>query len=161
MLTIRPATEHDWSAIWAMFQQVTAAGDAFAYDVETPEAVARKLWVEPPAHAFVAEMDGAVVGTYYVRPNQPGRGAHIANAGYMVATAAQGRGLASALCRHSLDMARQLGFRAMQFNFVVSSNTAAVRVWEKHGFHIIGRVPAAFRHETLGLVDALIFYRAL
>jgi L-amino acid N-acyltransferase YncA len=161
MLIIRSATEHDWPAIWQMFQQVTAVGDAFAYDTDTPEAVARKLWVEPPASAFVGELDGQVCGTYYVRPNQPGRGAHVANAGYMVATAAQGRGIASRLCAHSLDTARQLGFRAMQFNFVVSTNAPAVRVWEKHGFRVIGRVPAAFRHDTLGLVDALIFYREL
>jgi len=161
MFTIRPATAHDWPTIWAMFQHVTAAGDAFAYDTDTPEAVARKLWAEPPARAFVAECEREVIGTYYVRPNQPGRGAHVANAGYMVATSAQGRGLASALCEHSLATARQLGFRAMQFNFVVSTNSAAVRVWEKHGFRVIGRVPAAFRHDTLGLVDALIFYREL
>jgi L-amino acid N-acyltransferase YncA len=161
MLTIRPATVNDWPAIWHLFQQVTAAGDAFAYDTDTPEAVARKLWVEPPARAFVGASDGQVVGTYYVRPNQPGRGAHVANAGYMVATGAQGRGFASALCKHSLATARQLGFRAMQFNFVVSTNSAAVRVWEKHGFRVLGRVPAAFRHDRLGLVDALIFYREL
>lgn len=161
MLTIRPATVNDWPAIWAMFQQVTAAGDAFAYDTDTPEAVARKLWVEPPASAFVGESAGEIVGTYYVRPNQPGRGAHVANAGYMVAAGAQGRGVASILCAHSLDTARQLGFRAMQFNFVVSTNAAAVHVWKKHGFQVIGRVPAAFRHDTLGLVDALIFHREL
>ena len=85
----------------------------------------------------------------------------MANAGYIVAAEARGQGLASALCEHSLDTARQLGFRAMQFNFVVCTNTAAVRVWEKHGFAVVGRLPAAFRHAALGLVDALVMYRAL
>ncbi|MDB5306958.1 MAG: ywnH [Gemmataceae bacterium] len=160
-MTIREATAADWPAIWAMFRQVVGAGDAFAYDETTPEEAARQLWAELPAVAFVAEVDGTVVGTYYVRPNQPGRGSHVANAGYMVAAAARGRGLASALCGHSLDTARRLGFRAMQFNFVVSSNEAAVRVWEKHGFAVVGRLPKAFRHAARGFVDALVMYREL
>jgi len=161
MLTIREAAEADWPAIWEMFLHVAAAGDAFAYDADTPEEAARKLWFEPPARAFVAEQGGEVVGTYYVRPNQPGRGAHVANAGYMVAPGAQGKGVATALCEHSLETARRLGFRAMQFNFVVSTNAAAVRVWEKCGFTVVGRLPGAFRHDALGFVDALVFYRAL
>src|SRR5688500_6128819 len=133
-MIIREATEADWPAIWEMFQQVMVAGDTYAYDANTTEETARKLWFDPPAHALVAEIDRRVAGTYYVRPNQPGRGAHVANAGYMVAVDARGQGLASALCTHSLDTARQLGFRAMQFNYVISSNTAALRVWEKCGF---------------------------
>jgi L-amino acid N-acyltransferase YncA len=160
-MEIREATAADWPAIWAMFREVVAAGDSFAYDEATPEEVARKLWAEPPAVAFVAEEDGRVVGTYYVRPNQPGRGGHVANAGYMVAAAARGRGLASALCGHSVETARRLGFRAVQFNFVVATNTAAVRVWEKHGFAVVGRLPGAFRHAELGLVDALVMFREL
>lgn len=161
MISIRPATEADWPAIWRLFQQVAAAGDAFAYDEATPESVARKLWVEGPAQAFVAELDGQVAGTYYVRPNQPGRGAHVANAGYIVAPEARGAGLARALCEHSLETARRAGFAAMQFNFVVSSNAAAVRTWEGCGFSVVGRVPRAFRHATLGLVDVLVFHRPL
>jgi L-amino acid N-acyltransferase YncA len=161
LLTIRVAVEADWSVLWEMFRQVTAAGDVFAYDTDTPEAVARALWVEPPARAFVAELDGRVVGTYFVRPNQPGRGAHVANAGYLVADDARGRGVASALCAHSLETARRLGFQAMQFNFVVSTNAAALRVWEKHGFAVVGRLPRAFRHATLGFVDALVLHREL
>src|SRR5262249_39898678 len=125
---IRKATEADWPAIWEMFQRVAAAGDAFAYDADTPEEGLRRLWFLPPARAFVAEIGGRVVGTYYVRPNQPGRGAHVANAGYMVADKARGQGLASALCVHSLETARRLGFLAMQFNFVVSTNASALRV---------------------------------
>jgi len=159
--TIREATADDWPAVWAMFREVTAAGDAFAYDADTPEAVARKLWAEPPAVAFVAEDGGRVVGTYYVRPNQPGRGDHVANGGYMVAAAARGRGLAGRLCGHSLDTARRLGYKAMQFNFVVSTNAAAVRTWEAHGFAVVGRIPRAFRHAALGPVDVLVMHREL
>jgi L-amino acid N-acyltransferase YncA len=160
-LTIREAVEADWQAVWEMFRAVAAAGDAFAYDEDTPEAVARKLWFEPPARAFVAEDGWRVLGTYYVRPNQPGRGAHVANAGYMVAAEARGRGLASVLCGHSLETARRLGYRAMQFNFVVCTNAPALRVWERHGFAVVGRAPGAFRHAALGYVDALILYREL
>ncbi len=160
-LTIRPFAGADWPAVWDLFQQVAAAGDVFAYDETTPEAVARKLWVEPPAVAFVAELDGAFAGTYFVRPNQPGRGGHVANAGYMVAAAFRGRGVASAMCGHSLETARRLGFRAVQFNFVVATNAAAVRVWERHGFAAVGRLPGAFRHAELGYVDALVMFREL
>src|SRR5262249_40398313 len=159
--TIREATAADRPALWAMFREAASSGEVFAYDEHTPEEVARKLWVEPPAVAFVAEDEGRVVGTYYVRPNQPGRGGHVANAGYMVASSARGRGLASALCGHSIETARRLGFRAMQFNFVVATNAAAVRVWEKHGFAVVGRLPGAFRHTQLGYVDALVMFRAL
>ena len=161
MLTIKGATDADWPTIWHLFREVAVAGDAFAYDAETPEEIAHKLWFEAPARAFVAELDGRVVGTYYVRPNQPGRGAHVANAGYIVADDARGHGIASALCAHSLDTARQLGFQAMQFNFVVSTNVAARRVWEKHGFAIVGRLPRAFRHAILGFVDVLVLHREL
>src|SRR5438067_6254725 len=106
-LTIRAFVESDWPAVWELFRQVAAAGDAFAYDETTPEEVARKLWVEPPAAAFVAEVGGAFAGTYYVRPNQPGRGGHVANAGYMVASEFRGCGVASAMCGHSLEAARR------------------------------------------------------
>jgi GNAT superfamily N-acetyltransferase len=160
-LLIRPATAADWPAIWDLFRSVTAAGDVFAYDADTPEDVARKLWAEPPAVAYVAEADGGFRGTYFVRPNQPGRGSHVANGGYMVAPAARGRGLAAALCEHSLGTARRLGFRAMQFNYVVASNRAAVRAWERCGFAVVGRVPAAFRHAELGDVDVLVMHREL
>jgi L-amino acid N-acyltransferase YncA len=161
MLTIREATAADWPVIWDLFRQVIAAGDTFAYDADTPEEVAHKLWVDSPARAFVVEESAQVVGTYYVRPNQPGRGAHVANAGYIVAAMARGRGIASVLCEHSLATAQRLGYRAMQFNFVVSTNAAAVRTWQKHGFEVVGRVPQAFFHDALGFVDALIFYREL
>ena len=161
MPTIREATAADWPAIWALFREVVAAGDSFAYDADTPEEVARKLWVEPPAVAFVADDGGRVVGTYYLRPNQPGRGAHVANGGYMVSAAHRGRGLAAVLCEHSVETARRLGYRAMQFNFVVATNAAAVRAWERHGFAVVGRLPRVFRHAELGAVDALVMFREL
>lgn len=161
-MTIRPATTADWPAIWQLFQEVIASGDAFAYDSDTTEEDAKQKWFLPPARAWVAVNDaGDVVGTYYIRPNQPGRGAHVANAGYMVASAARGQGLASQLCAHSLVSAKEQGYRAMQFNFVVSTNVAALKTWEKHGFSIIGRIPEAFDHAQLGLVDALIMWRKL
>jgi L-amino acid N-acyltransferase YncA len=161
MIHIREATRDDWPAIWEMFRDAAASGEVFAYDEHTSEEVARKLWAEPPATAFVADENGEVIGTYYVRPNQPGRGGHVANGGYMVARSARGRGLASLMCEHSLDAARTRGFTAMQFNFVVSTNVSAVRVWEKHGFAVVGRLPGAFRHAELGFVDALVMFRAL
>jgi GNAT superfamily N-acetyltransferase len=160
-VVIRAAQGADWPAIWALFRKVAGAGDVFAYDEDTPESVARKLWVEPPALGYVAEQEGRFLGTYFVRPNQPGRGAHVANAGYMVEDAARGLGLATALCTHSLETARARGYRAMQFNFVVSSNAGAIRVWERCGFAVAGRLPGAFRHQALGFVDALVFYRTL
>ncbi len=161
MTVIREATENDWLQVWALFQSVAASGDVFAYDEGTTEAVARKLWFDSPARCFVAEIDGRFAGTYYVRPNHPGRGSHVANAGYMVAVAFRGRGLSVAMCMHSLETARELGYSAMQFNFVVSTNVAAVRAWEKCGFAVVARLPAAFRHKELGLVDALVMFRAL
>lgn len=160
-MTLRPATESDWPAVWALFRAVCAAGDAFAYDADTPEGVARKLWFDPPAVAFVAEEEGVFLGTYYLRPNQPGRGSHVANGGYMVAEAARGRGLAEAMCRHSVATAAALGYRAMQFNYVVSTNAAAVRAWVRCGFETVATLPGAFRHPTLGLVDVLVMWRDL
>jgi GNAT superfamily N-acetyltransferase len=159
MILIREATEADWPTVWKMFREVAAAGDVFAYDESTTEETARKLWFGPPSVGFVAEHNGQLIGSYFVRPNQPGRGSHVANGGYMVFPEGRGQGVASAMCEHSIAVARKLGFKAMQFNFVVASNTAAIRVWEKHGFSIIGRQPRAFRHESLGFVDALVMFR--
>lgn len=161
MLFIRPAGEADWPHVWALFRQAAESGDVFAYDEHTTEEVARKLWFDPPATAFVCEVEGALAGTYYVRPNQPGRGAHVANAGYIVAPAFRGRGLAGAMCEHSLGTARARGFTAMQFNFVVSTNAAAVRAWQKCGFAIVGTLPGAYRHRERGFVDVLVMWRAL
>jgi RimJ/RimL family protein N-acetyltransferase len=161
MTTIREATEADWPHVWALFQSVAASGDVFAYDESTTEETARKLWFDPPAVCFVAEIDGQFAGTYYLRPNQPGRGSHVANAGYMVVEAFRGRGLSVAMCEHSLETARRMGFTAMQFNFVVSTNVAAGRAWEKCGFAVVGRLPGAFLHRDFGPVDVLVMSREL
>lgn len=161
MRTIREATGADWPVVWELFRLAAHAGDVFAYDESTTEETARKLWFDPPAACFVAEEDGRVVGTYYVRPNQPGRGGHVANGGYIVAHEARGRGLARLMCEHSLETARRRGFAAMQFNYVVSTNAAAVRTWERCGFAVVGRLPGAFRHKELGLIDVLVMFRTL
>jgi len=160
-MTIRPADESDWPAIWELFRVVCEAGDSYAYDADTPEVVARKLWFDPPSAAFVAEEDGIFLGTYFLRPNQPGRGSHVANGGYMVAAAARGRGLAEAMCRHSIGQATALGYRAMQFNCVVSTNAAAVRVWVKCGFTVAATLPGAFRHADGRFVDVFVMWRDL
>lgn len=158
---IREISSQEFGLLWPIFQEVVAKGDTYAYSPEITEAEARAMWTTPPARCFVLEHEGQVVGGYMLRPNQPGLGDHVANAGYMVGSQWRGRGFASKMCEHSLAIAREAGFYAMQFNFVVSTNTTAVRLWEKHGFSVIGRVPKGFRHAELGLVDALIMHRFL
>jgi RimJ/RimL family protein N-acetyltransferase len=161
MLTIRPHEERDWPSVWSLFRAVCASGEVFAYDDTCSEATARALWVESPSRGFVAYTGERFVGTYFVRPNQPGRGSHVANGGYMVAPDAAGQGVATAMCLHSIEAARELGFRAMQFNFVVSTNLPAIRVWEKCGFAVVGRLPGAYLHREAGYVDALVYFRHL
>jgi ribosomal protein S18 acetylase RimI-like enzyme len=160
-LALRSATDADVSALWAIFQPIAAAGDAYAYDETTTREDFERLWLRPPSQAFVALLDGEIAGSYFIRPNQPGRGAHVANAGYMTSVSQRGRGVAAAMCEHSLVTARAAGFSAMQFNFVVATNVTAVSVWERFGFAVVGRVPRAFRHATLGEVDVLVMHRFL
>jgi GNAT superfamily N-acetyltransferase len=160
-LDIRPAQARDFEEIWAIFHAVVAAGDTYAYAAETTMAEAHRIWMEPPTVAFVAERSGRIVGTYALRPNQPGLGNHVANCGYMTHPDVRGQGIGAALCAHSLQAARERGYTAMQFNFVVASNEGAVRLWQQHGFAIVGRVPGAFRHRTLGPVEVLIMHRQL
>ena len=160
-LTIRPARDDDWGAIWAIFAAVVARGDTYAYPPDVAEADARRLWLAPGVATWVAESDGAVVGTYVLKPNQPGLGDHVANAGYMVAAGARGRGVGAAMCEHSMDVARAAGYRAMQFNFVVSTNERAVALWRRMGFAVVGTVPRAFRHRERGEVDVYVMHRFL
>ena len=160
-LTIRPAGARDFAAIWGIFHAVVAAGDTYAYAPETTRSEARRIWMAPPAMPYVAERSGRIVGTYALRPNQPGRGDHVANCGYMTHSDARGQGVGAAMCAHSLHTARERGYTAMQFNFVVASNEGAVRLWQQHGFAIVGRGPGACRHPTLGPVDVLIMHRLL
>ena len=160
-LVIRALDGADFARVWPLFRSVIASGDTYAYAPDMPLEDARALWTTPPARTFVAEREGTVVGCYLLKPNQPGLGDHVANAGYMVAADARGQGIASALCEHSMAEARRAGFKAMQFNFVVASNTTAVKLWQRHGFAIVGTVPRAFRHATLGPTDIHVMHRFL
>lgn len=160
-LQIRPATEADWPFILALFMDVAGRGEAYAYDEHTTEATVRKLWFDAPAQPFIAEWHGKCAGTYYIRPNQPGRGAHVANGGYMVPPAFEGLGITSAMCQHSIEAAQVAGYRAMQFNFVIATNEAALHVWKKHGFQVLAQLPEVFLHKNLGYVDACVLWRSL
>ncbi len=160
-LSIRVLRPDEFEHAWPIFRAVVAEGDTYSYAPDTDLETARALWTTPPARTYVAERDGEVLGCYLLKPNQPGLGDHVANAGYMVARSARGQGIASTLCAHSLDEARRQGFTAMQYNFVVSTNEGAVRLWQRHGFQIVGRVPGAFRHATRGLTDILVMHRLL
>jgi RimJ/RimL family protein N-acetyltransferase len=161
MLTIRSAGPSDEEAIWAILEPVIRDGQTYALPREMPRAEAIAYWFASSNEVFVAESDGQLIGTYYLRPNQLGGGSHVANCGYMTATAASGKGVASAMCSHSLDHAARRGFRAMQFNFVVSTNERAVRLWQRFRFEIAGRLPGAFLHPIKGYVDAYVMYRQL
>jgi len=158
-MRIRPATSADHDAVWAILEPVIRAGETYALDRDMSRKAALAFWFG--SEAFVAEEDGAVVGTYYLRRNQAGGGGHVCNCGYMVSPQASGRGVARKLCAHSLEEARRRGYCAMQFNFVVSTNERAVRLWQSMGFVEIGRVPGGFDHPVHGFVDALIMYRSL
>jgi len=162
MIKIRPATEEDAAAIWRILEPMIRAGETYPLprDMQREEALA--YWFSPRHEVFVAADAGAeIVGTYFLRANQEGGGAHVANCGYVTAPWASGRGVARAMCAHSLDHARTRGFRSMQFNFVVSTNERAVRLWQSFGFEIVGRLPGVFQHPTRGFVDALVMHRTL
>jgi ribosomal protein S18 acetylase RimI-like enzyme len=160
-MTIRPATTDDHDAIWAVLAPAIRAGETLALPRDMTREAALAYWMSPDTDVFVSEEDGAIVGSSYVRANYPGGGAHVANAGYVTAITAIGRGVARAMCAHSIEHARARGFRAMQFNFVVSTNDRAVWLWQAMGFAIVGRLPGAFAHPTHGDVDALVMYRKL
>jgi ribosomal protein S18 acetylase RimI-like enzyme len=161
MLTLRPAAAADDDAIWAILEPTFRAGETYPIPRDISRADALAYWRSPGHSVFVAELGGRIVGTYYLRANNRGGGSHVANCGYMVAPAANGRGVARAMCAHSLELARERGFTAMQFNFVIASNERAVRLWQSSGFEVAGRLPNAFQHPRLGLVDALVMVRAL
>ena len=158
---IREIGAHEFHLLWPIFHEVVAAGDTYSYAPDTTFEEAQRLWTSGGSRCFIATVDGACIGGYMLRANQPGLGNHVANAGYMVTPQARGRGIAGVMCEHSLVRAREAGFTAMQFNFVVSSNEGAMRLWQRHGFAIVGRVPRAFRHAQLGLVDVFVMHRDL
>jgi L-amino acid N-acyltransferase YncA len=160
-MIIRPAGPSDADAIWSILEPTIRAGETYTLPREMDREQGLAYWFCTDHAVFVAEKGGEVLGTYYLRANQRGGGAHISNCGYMTATKASGRGVASAMCAHSLEYARSRGFRAMQFNFVLSSNLSAIHLWQKFGFSTVGRVPDAFLHPSLGYVDALVMHRTL
>jgi ribosomal protein S18 acetylase RimI-like enzyme len=160
-MEIRRAQADDAAAIAVIIMPVIRAGETYAIDPALPQADALALWLGPDRETFVAQADGDIIGTYYLRANQPGGGAHVANCGYMTAAHATGRGVARAMALHSIDHARQRGFLAMQYNFVISTNTRAVALWQALGFAIVGRLPLAYRHPVHGLVDALVMHRPI
>ncbi len=161
-LQIRPYGAADWPGVWALLEPVFRGGETFPHDSAITEAEARVAWVEQSQAVMVAvDAAGALVGTYYLRPNSLALGAHVANAGYVVAEHTRRQGIGSRLCQHSLQAARRLGFRLMQFNLVVSTNTAGIRCWQRNGFQVVGTLPGAFRHQRLGYVDALVMVRVL
>ena len=161
MVEIRLATEADRDAIWEIFHDVIAPGDTYAFDPQMSRQDALTYWFRSDTHTYVAEQDRHVVGTYILRPNQSGGGSHVANAAFMVASNARGQGIGRAMGEHCLREARRLGFRAMQFNFVVSTNEGAIRLWKQLGFEIVGTLPDAFRDPEKGYVDVYIMFRSL
>ena len=161
-LQIRPFVPADWPGVWTLLEPVFRAGDTFPHDPAISEHDARRLWVDQSQVQMVAiAAAGPVVGSYYLKPNALCLGAHVANAGYVVAEQQRRRGIGTGLCQHSLETARQLGFRAMQFNLVVSTNAAGIRCWQSNGFAIAGSLPGAFRHSQLGFVDAYVMVQSL
>jgi L-amino acid N-acyltransferase YncA len=160
-LLVRRATDADWPAIWSIFRAVIATGDTYAYAPDMAEVDARHAWMGPGLATYVAERGGEIVGTYVLKPNQAALGAHVANAGYMVRPETFGSGIGTAMAEHSLAEARAAGYRAMQFNAVVSTNVRAIALWKRLGFAVIGAVPEGFRHGERGYVDLLIMYRRL
>jgi ribosomal protein S18 acetylase RimI-like enzyme len=161
MPVIRPVRTADGDALWTILEPVLRAGETYALPRDWSREEALAYWLAPEKAVFVAEDAGAVLGTYYLKANHPGPGAHVANCGYVTAAWAMGRGVARAMGRQSLDEARRRGFRAMQFNFVVSTNLRALHLWESLGFATVGRLPGAFVHPTRGEVDALVMFQRL
>ena len=160
-MDIRAAQPDDASAIWAILEPVFRAGETYALPPHISRDSALDYWFAPPHEVFVAQEDNALLGTYFLQPNHQGGGAHVANCGYITDVGATGRGVARAMCSHSLQYARAQGFRAMQFNFVVSTNERAIALWRSFAFEIVGRLPQAFLHPKHGYVDALVMYRSL
>jgi L-amino acid N-acyltransferase YncA len=161
MMLIRPATDADKDAIWNIMEPIIRAGETYTLPRDMDKTAAIHYWLREAHEVFVAEENGDIIGTYFLQTNQQGGGGHVANCGYMTAVTATGRGVARAMCEHSLGRARGRRFRAMQFNFVISTNERAVRLWQSFGFEIVGTLPKAFLHPTSGYVDAHVMYRDL
>lgn len=162
ILLIRPAREADWPGIWTVFEPIVRDGETYPLDPHLDEAGARAYWFAPDKTIFVADDPAqGIIGSYYLKPNSTGPAAHVCNAGYIVHPAARGRGVAQALCRHSIEEARRRGYRAMQYNLVISTNDRAVRLWQHMGFTVVGALSGAFRRPNGDYVDALVMYMSL
>lgn len=160
-MIIRQANTSDWDAIWPIFEEVVSAGETYPYARDTSKEQGLALWFDAPRETYVCEDAGSIVASYYIKTNQVGAGSHVCNCGYMVGSQARGRGLATTMCQHSQERAVALGYKAMQFNFVASSNEAGIYLWNKLGFDTVGRLPKAFLHPRLDYVDALVMYKWL
>lgn len=162
-MVIRRYERQDWNDVWAILRPIFRSGETYAYPLDIAEDEARRTWTGSPKEVFIVhDVDtGQIVGTYYLKPNYDGPGAHVCNCGYAVSANARGKGVASLMCVHSQEQAALRGFRAMQFNLVAASNDGAVRLWKKLGFNIVGTLPGAFRHASLGFVDAYVMYKTL
>ena len=160
-IVIREATVDDFDSIWLFFEAIARAGDTYAYARDIDKASAFALWLEQPRTTFVAEIERRIVGSYYIKTNNQGPGSHVCNCGYMVADEARGKVVAREMCLHSQKIAIELGYQAMQFNFVASTNKGAFRLWTKLGFDTVGKLPKAFNHPSKGFVDALLMYKWL
>ena len=156
----RASLPADADSVWAILEPTIRAGETYTLPRDMSREDALDYWFAPGHEVFVAEENSNILGTYFLQPNQQGGGSHVANCGYVTAPWATGRGVARAMCAHSLDRARERGFTAMQFNFVVSTNERAVALWQSFGFEIVGRLPGAFHHPAAGFVDALVMYRS-
>jgi L-amino acid N-acyltransferase YncA len=160
-MKIRAATALDFEQIWPIFREIVLAEETYAFPPDITREQAFDLWMRVARQSYVCEDDGQVLGAYFIKTNQGGPGDHVCNCGYIVSSAARGRGVATAMCEHSQEAARQFGYKAMQFNIVVSTNETAVKLWTRLGFATVGRLPKAFRHRTRGYVDALVMYKWL
>ena len=160
-MNIRLANRHDFNDIWPFFRAIARAGETYAYDTEITKKDAELVWLEQPEKTFVVVENGQILGSYFIKTNQPGPGKHVCNCGYMVGENARGKGVATLMCNHSQEQAKLMGYTAMQFNFVAASNEVAVKLWKKCGFAEVGCLPHAFNHPRLGMVDALVMYKSL
>lgn len=160
-MAIRKATLKDYDQVWAIFKKVIQSGDTYVFHEDTPKEDLQKHWFATYMHTFVWEVNERILGTYILKPNQIDYGSHIANASYMVYPDASGQGIGKALALHSINKAKELGFRALQFNLVISTNIRAIKLWKYLGFNIIGTIPNGFKHKTLGYVDAYIMYKSI
>ncbi len=161
MTQIRKATDEDKPAVWQIIKAVIATGDTYVFAPDSPEAEMIAYWFSPEKYVYVAEEDGEILGTYWIKANQPGLGSHVGNGAYMVSPNAKGKGIGRMMAEHSIEEARRIGFKAIQFNFVVKSNEVAAKLWKSLGFEIIGEIPDAFDHKFNGMTNAYVMYKKL